>query len=81
MTNPSVMAHANLDSLSQTVKTTAGVLKLAALFNTSQGVTQARDLLNRAGTWAEVLRSFGEANATMSMSGSVFRIDLQLGKP
>ncbi len=80
-TNPSVMAHANLDSLSQTVKTTAGVLKLAALFNTSQGVTQARDLLNRAGTWADVLRAFGEANATMSTSGSVFRIDLQLGHP
>ncbi len=79
--SPSATVHLQLDSLSQTVKTTSGVLKLAALFNTSQEVIQARDSLNRAGTWASVLGSFGEAHASMSTSGSVFRIHLVIGKP
>lgn len=79
--NPSAITHLQLDSLSQTVKTMAGVLKLAALFNTSQEVVQARDSLNQAGTWANVLGSFGEAHATMSTSGTVFKIQVVIGTP
>ena len=78
---PSGIIWVNLDNIGRTVKTTANVLKLASLLNTTPGMVRARDTLAQTETIAQVLHAFSQAHATASVSGGVFRATLVLGKP
>lgn len=77
---PAALAHIQLDSLSQTVRNVAGVLKLAALFTGSPEMAAARGTLDQAGTWADVLQKLEEANFSVRTSGDVFNARMEIGK-
>lgn len=77
---PAALAHIQFDSLSQTVRTVAGVLKLASLFAGSPEMTAARGTLDRAGTWADVLQKLEEANISVRTSGDIFKARMEIGK-
>lgn len=76
----SAIARVRLEGISQTVRNTAGVLKLATLFNSSANSPQLRDQLNNVGRWADVLHTLGEAQATMETTNAMCRVHLLITK-
>ncbi|MEI8350972.1 MAG: hypothetical protein WCG36_01540 [bacterium] len=77
---PSALAHIQLNSLGQTLRNVAGILKLVTLFKGASNMEATRERLNQAGTWADVLQAFGEANVSMSTSGRFFHITIEVGR-
>ncbi|MEI6563434.1 MAG: hypothetical protein WCO42_03895 [bacterium] len=75
----SASGWANLNGIGQTLKTTAGVAKLAALFDASSEAPATRETLDQVGIAAAILRELNQAQMTVNASQTGFQLKLVIG--
>lgn len=79
VTLPAAAVWANLNGIGQTLKNAAGVAKLAAMLDTSEGSQTLHEKLDQAGTVAAVLRELGQANLSVHSTDTGFKLELVVG--